>query len=490
MKRMTKLRIVTLLVAAIFALGSYLFFPWSDLGNTAQPQSPKYIFIFLADGAGVAHLETTRMYNRVVHNEGLTITDKIIKEGSLGLMTTHPADSLSTDSAAAATAMASGCKAKVGSIGSCADGTMPKTVLEVAKEKGLRVGLVTNSTIYDASPAAFAGHVPDRKLYGTIIDQYLKLEPDLLLGGGRDYFLPKSQTGSKRKDESDLIASFKNRGYAYAADKRDLAAAKGPKVLGLFSLQEMSFDLDRDKDKEPSVSEMTQAAIRILEAGNQRGFLAFIENENTDGASHLTDVASVIHAFRDFDRAVGFAYEFYRKHPRETLILVTSDHDTGGPGFTLALEDASGRDAKRMIATEKDLKKIHSIPISLKKAADILGRNPTSESIDELMQNYFKGFTLAPDLKKMLLAKQLPGRNIYTDAVANSLGMMVANNTQVYWHSTGHTNQPVFVAALGVGAEKFRGYQDNTDFGKHLRALLGEKDSGYSGTNPGKPSNL
>jgi len=429
------------------------------------------------------------MYNRVVHNEGLTIIDKIIKEGSVGLMTVHPADSLTTDSAAAATAMASGCKAKVGSIGSCDNGTIPKTVLEVAKEKGLRVGLVTNSMIYDASPAAFAGHVPDRKLYATIVAQYLKLEPDLLFGGGRDYFLPKNQAGSKRKDDSDLIASFKKRGYAYASDKRELFAAKGPKVLGLFSLQEMSFDLDRDKDKEPSVSEMTQAAIRILEEGNQRGFLVFIENENTDSASHLTDIASVIHAYREFDRAVALAYEFYRKHPRETLILVTSDHDTGGPGFTLALEDASGRDAKRMAATVEDLKKIHSIPISLKKAADILGPNPTSESIDQLMQNYFKGFTLAPDLKKMLLAKQVLGRNIYTDAVANSLGMMVANNTQMYWHSTSHTNQPVVVAALGVGANKFRGYQDNTDFGKHLMALLREDSSGHSGTNPAQAPN-
>ena len=486
MKRIVKPRILILLAAAIFVLGSYLLFPWSDLGNTAQPQTPKYIFIFLADGAGVTHLETTRMYNRVIHNEGLTITDKIIKEGTLGLMTTHPADSLTTDSAAAATAMASGCKAKVGAIGSCDDGTIPKTIVEVAKAQGFRIGLVTNSTIYDASPAAFAGHLPDRKLYGTIIDQYLKLEPDLLLGGGRDHFLPKGQPGSKRRDGNDLIAAFKKKGYAYAADKRELAAVKG-KVLGLFSLQEMSFELDRDKEKEPSVSEMTQAAIRILEEGNQRGFLVFIENENPDSAGHLTDIASVIHAYRDFDRAVGFAYEFYRKHPRDTLILVTSDHDTGAPGFTLAMEDTSGRDAKRMIATVEDLKKIHSISISLKKAADILGRNPTSESIDELMRTYFKSFTLAPDLKEMLLAHHMPARNIYTEPIANCLGLMIANNTQVYWHSSGHTNQPVIVAALGVGADKFRGYQDNTDFGKHLFALLNEKISGYTESNPARP---
>jgi alkaline phosphatase len=191
----------------------------------------------------------------------------------------------------------------------------------------------------------------------------------------------------------------------------------------------------------------------------------------------LTDVASVIQAYREFDRAVGLAYAFYRKHPRETLILATSDHDTGGLGFTLALEEPSSRRAKRVDATEADFKKIVSIGISLKKAAEILGPDPTSEAVDRLMSDHFKGFTLAPDLKKMLLNKQLPGRNIYTDPVANALGMMIANNTQAYWGASGHTSQPVLVAALGPGSELFRGYQDNTDFAKHLFTLLRDKNS-------------
>ncbi|TAK02261.1 hypothetical protein EPO44_08425, partial [bacterium] len=402
----------------------------------------------------------------------LIISGKIIKEGYLGLLTTHAADSLTTDSAAAATALASGCKAKIGAIGNCEDGRIPKTVLEIAKERGMRIGLVTNSTIYDASPAAFAGHVPNRRLYSPIIDQYLSLEPDLLMGGGRDQFLPRNQPGSARKDDSDMIAAFAKRGYVYVSDKSELSRARGAKLLGLFSFQEMNFEIDRDKDKEPSVSDMTRAAIRHLEEGNRRGFMVFIEDEHVDSAGHLLDVASLIHEYREFDRAVGVGYEFYRRHPAETLILVTSDHETGGLGFTQALEEPSGRDAKRLAATEQDLKKIQSITISLKKAAEILGPNPTAEAVDQLMRDYFKGFTLAPDLKKMLLNKQVAARNIYTDPIINALGLMVANNTQAYWGTTAHTNQPVFVAALGIGAERFRGYQDNTDFAKHLFALL------------------
>lgn len=475
---MRRLKLLAPLTIVTVFLGFYLLsrLPGGTQSEAAQTPTPKYIFIFLADGAGVTHLEIARMYSRHIHNEGLVISDKIMREGTLGLLTTHPADFLTTDSAAAATALASGCKAKIGSIGTCADGSIPSTVLEVAKTMGMRIGLVTNSTIYDASPAAFAGHVPDRKLYSPIIDQYLLLEPDLLMGGGRDQFLPRGQPGSRRKDDTDVIASFRKQGYAYVSNKQELSQVKGSKVLGLFSLQDMSFELDRDKNNEPSVSDMTQAAIRLLQDGNQRGFVVFIESEHIDTAAHLTDIASLIHDFREFDRAVGLAYEFYRRHPRDTLILVTSDHETGGLGFIQGLKDlTSTRGGNRLAGTVQDLNKIQSIPISLKKAVEILGPNPTAESVDRLMTDYFKGFVLAPDLKKMILNKQLPARNLYSDVVANCLGMMIANNTQAYWLTTAHTNQPVFVAALGVGAEKFRGYQDNTDFAKNLFALLQTK---------------
>ncbi|HKA31951.1 MAG TPA: alkaline phosphatase [Candidatus Binatia bacterium] len=443
--------------------------------SAAAEDAPKYIFIFLADGGSVGGIEIARSFNRVVHREGFTITDKIMREGSLGLLTTEAADSLTTDSAAAATALSGGCKANIGALGICADGRTVKTVMERAREKGFRAALVTTSTVYDASPAAFLSHVSSRKDFEAILDQYLRAAPDLILGGGREQFLPAGRPESARKDGKDRLAEFTARGYAYASDKTGLAKATGAKLLGLFTPGEMNFDLDRAADKEPSLVEMTRATIRFL-GRDGRGFMAFIENENTDTAGHLTDVASMIHAYRDFDGAVALAYEFYLGHPRETLILVTSDHDSGGVGFTLALEDLR-LDSKRVAANEEVLKKIATIPISLRKAAAMLGPRPTAEAVDRVMRDVFKGFTLAPDLKKMLLAGQPPARNFYTDPAANVLGMMIANNTQVYWGSGGHTHQPVFVAALGAGAERFRGYQDNTDFAKHLFALLGDSNS-------------
>jgi alkaline phosphatase len=436
-------------------------------------RAPKYVFFFLADGGGMAQLEITRQYSRHIHNEGLVIVDKIIKEGSVGVMTTHAADALSTDSAAAATALAGGCKAKVGALGVCADGFPTVSAMELARRRGMRLGLVTNATIYDASPAAFVCHVPNRRDYAAIIDRYLDLEPDVLLGGGKDQFLPKGAPGSRRSDERNLIAAFEKKGYRSVANRSDLEALWRGKVLGLFSLRDMSPELDRDKAGEPSVYDMTRATIRLLHNKNPRGFFAFIEAESIDTAGHLSDIASVIHDYREFDRAVGLAYEFYRKYPRETLIIVTSDHDTGGVGFTLALKDLSStKSENQLVGTPEDFRKLQSVRISLQKASQILGRNPTPEAVDKLMSEYFRGFTLAPEYKEAIVKQKPVSRTLFTDPTTQALGAMIANNTQIYWQTSTHTNQPVLVAALGAGAERFRGYYDNAEFGARLKAII------------------
>ncbi|HXV83957.1 MAG TPA: alkaline phosphatase, partial [Candidatus Binatia bacterium] len=218
MKNLLRLHVKILIVVSVLSLTSST--TRSQSGSV--PLTPKYVFLFLADGGGMAHLEIARQYRRQIHNEGFVIVDKIIKEGHVGIMTTHAADTLSTDSAAAATALAGGCKAKMGALGMCADGTPAISAMELARQHGMRLGLVTNGRIYDASPAAFLCHVVDRRDYAAIINRYLELAPDVLLGGGKDQFLPKSQPGSGRADENDMIAAFNEKGYRDVANKHDL----------------------------------------------------------------------------------------------------------------------------------------------------------------------------------------------------------------------------------------------------------------------------
>ena len=455
-------------LALVYAL---LPSPLSSQISRVTNGAPKYVFLFLVDGGGPTHLEIARQYRQHINNEGMVIIDKIMTEGSVGVMTTHAANSLSTDSAVAATAMASGCKAKIGALGVCADGTVAVSAMEIARRRGMKLGLATNSTIYDASPAAFVCHVPNRKDYTAILRRYLEMAPDILLGGGLDQFLPKGQSGSQRTDDSDLISEFTKLGYQSVTNLPQLQRARSGKVLGLFNLLEMNFELDRDKQNEPSVFDLTEAAIRLLHG--PRGFFAFIETENIDRASHANDIASVIHDYREFDRAVGLAYEFYRKYPRDTLIIVASDHESGGLGMTLALKDLSSTKGNNQVAgILDDFKKLQRIEISLQKAAKQLGPNPTTTAVDKLMAEHFPGFNLAPEFREKVVNSQLMSRTIFAEPVSNALGMMVANNTQIYWQNTAHSNHPVLVAALGVGAERFKGYYDNADFGKKLKALM------------------
>ena len=469
------MRKLLLCLQTIIVIGALL--PSLSLSQTSRVANgaPKYIFLFLADGGGATHLEIARQYRQYIHNEDMVIVDKIMKEGSVGVMTTHAANSLSTDSAAAATAMASGCKAKIGALGVCADDTVAVSAMEIARQRGMKLGLATNSTIYDASPAAFVCHVPNRKDYPAILRRYLEMAPDLLLGGGLDQFLAKGQPGSQRTDESDSITEFTKLGYQSVTNLAQLQRVNSGKVLGLFDLLEMSFEIDRDKQTEPSVFDLTQATIRLLQG--PRGFFAFIESENIDRASHANDIASVIHDYREFDRAVGLAYEFYRKYPKETLIIVASDHESGGLGMTLALKDLSSSKGNNQVAgSHSDFKKLRGINISLQKAAKQLGPNPNSTAVDKLMAEHFPGFSLAPEFREKIVNSQFLSRTIFAEPVANALGMMVANNTQIYWQNTAHSNHPVLVGALGVGAERFKGYYDNADFGKKLKALIEGKN--------------
>ncbi|MGH7810223.1 MAG: alkaline phosphatase, partial [Candidatus Binatia bacterium] len=165
-------------LAVLFALPDHS----SRSQTPGASAAPKYVFLFLSDGGGVVHLEIARQYSRHVLNESFNIVDKVLKEGSLGMITTHAADSLSTDSAAAATALARGCKANIGALGVCADGTSPASAMEIARRQGMRLGLVTNAAVYDASPAAFFCNLPNRRNFAEILNRYLESAPDVLLG--------------------------------------------------------------------------------------------------------------------------------------------------------------------------------------------------------------------------------------------------------------------------------------------------------------------
>lgn len=440
--------------------------------STASPgQQPKNIIILLADGAAPVQWDFGKYSSAVLRQQPFATTDVVFREGTLGLLSTHPHGAYVTDSAAAASAMSTGHKAANGAVSITPDGTPRRTVMQAAKAAGKRIGMVTTATIYDATPAAFAINARSRRDSQALVDLLLGLEPDVLMGGGADYFLPAGVRGGKRKDGKDLIAAFRARGHEIVRDTAGLKAATGGKLLGLFADEDMDFELDRDPSREPTTAEMAAAALQALSRQSPNGFVLLVENENTDTAGHANDAASLMRALWAFDDAVKVALEFQRRNPG-TLVIVTGDHETGGFSPTYALKDLSTLSSRnRFYAGDDQFRMLERITMSLNRVKEKLGRKPTDEVLDPLLAGHFPGFRLDADLRQLVLGQKTLERN-FSYLPQNVLGRMIARQTGFYWGNSGHTPEPVAVGAIGPGAELFRGYQDNTDFGKHLHRLI------------------
>jgi alkaline phosphatase len=387
----------------------------------------------------------------------------------------HSADSFVTDSAAAATAMSIGHKTNNGMTGMTPDGKPATTVMQAAKASGKRIGLVTTAAIHDASPSAFSVHAKSRREGQSIVDQYFKLEPDVLMGGGRDFFLPKGTRGGKRTDGKDVIAAFAAKGYQVVQDAAQLRKAGKTRLLGLFADEDLDFEIDRNTD-EPSTADMMSAALRVLGEDSPNGFVLFVENENTDTAGHRNDAAALMHALWALDDALQVALDFQRRTPKETLVIVTGDHETGGFSMSYALKDlTSTSSSNRFYPAKLQLELIGGIRMSLEKAAELLGPKPGVEALNKVMAEGFPGFRLDEDLRAAILERRAIERNAFY-LPQSALGRMVARQTGAYWGTAGHTTEPVPVGALGPGAFAFRGFMDNTDFAKALHRLIGGGD--------------
>ena len=251
----------------------------------------------------------------------------------VGIIRTHSADYVVTDSAAAATALATGFKTNNKMIATGPDGEKYLTILEAARDAGMTTGLVVTSNITDATPACFGAHNKSRYMESQIAEDLLAEKINVMFGGGREFFLPKATENSKRTDERDLIDEAKDAGYCYAQTADELKSADGLYVIGLFQIGGLT-----TKPPEPTLAEMTDKAVELLnkkdkkksESSRQnKGFFLMVEGSQIDWACHRNDANDTIRQTLRFDEAVRSAVEFALKN-RHTIVIVTADHETGG----------------------------------------------------------------------------------------------------------------------------------------------------------------
>ncbi len=305
--------------------------------GTATPataERAKSAILLIGDGLGTAHLDAARLH--AVGPGGRLAIDGMAVHGWLA---TASSDEAVTDSAAAATAMATGVRTRNRSVGMDPDGTPLRTVLEKARALGKAIGLVSTTQLTHATPAAFAAHVPDRKQHAVIAAQMLALRPEVLLGGGEAAFRPRGVPGchpgdGTRADGRDLVVEAIADGYRLACDAEALEegdpSATG-RLLGLFA------DGGMARPFAPSLASMTATALAVL-AEDPDGFVLVVEAGQIDWASHDNDVVATVDSVLGLDAAVAEALAFATRSG-DTLVVVTADHETGG---LRVLPDAGG----------------------------------------------------------------------------------------------------------------------------------------------------
>lgn len=344
----TKTVIATLAAIAVVVVAVVLL-QLRDGGAPGESDEPaaRNVILLVGDGMGATHRELGRL-SSVGVDQDLAMNALPVA----GLIQTTSTEVV-TDSAAAGTAIATGVKTDNGSVGVDENGREVRSVLDLAREAGKATGLVTTTYITDATPAAFGASVANRDEHSEIARQYATDSGiDLLLGGGRDAWYPQAADDASEADppdgarsgQGDLVELARDNGYTYVDSPEGLATAGDGKLLGLFADQRMYQPAAEGEGDEyspvVSLADMTRTAIERLSEDDE-GFFLMVEEEAVDEFAHIQNAERTADAVAALDEAVKVALEFAEEDP-DTLVIVASDHETGG----LAIEPADASDTR------------------------------------------------------------------------------------------------------------------------------------------------
>ncbi len=444
--------------------------------SSAVAKAPKYVFVFIGDGMGIPQRTAANAYA----GEKLLVDSLPFQ----GITTTHAADRFITGSAAAGTAMASGLKTNIGVVGMDPNLKPVKTLAEMAKSNGMKVGIVSSVSIDHATPATFYAHVPKRGQYYDIGVALAKSGFDYFAGGTlKD---PDNSRKNSENYQGNAWDIAKKNGYKITKTKADfekLSEKDGRIIATNAWIQDsgaLPYNMDTT-DRDISLSEFTAKGIEVLD--NENGFFMMVEGGKIDWACHANDATAAIKDTLEFDRAVRKAYDFYQKHPEETLIVAAGDHECGGMTLGYAgtkyqtyFDVLKGQKVSFTRFTNtviKDFQEKESVPsfedmkpyiteyFGLKfKGGDndpmVLANHEITEVIEAYQRSLNKEEEKSGDPRTYVLYGGYDPLTVTLTHILNQKG-------GIAWTSYKHTGVPVTTSAIGAGAESFQGMYDNTD---------------------------
>ncbi|MFZ5969302.1 MAG: alkaline phosphatase [Bacillota bacterium] len=467
--------------------------------NTYKGTAPKYVFLFIGDGTSFPQISAAEMYlgAQLGTKEPQTRPLGFTNFPGSGVAATFDSDSFIPDSASTGTSLASGVKTGNGIINM--DPTKKinyDPITRSLKAKGYKIGVISNVSIDHATPAVFYANQESRNNYYEIGLQLANSNFDYFGGGGF-----KDPVGKKSKMENpeNVLDVAKRNGYKIANTKEDILAlnAKSGKVIAinpqLDNDMAMPFEIDR-KDEELKLSDFVRKGIEVLD--NSKGYFMMVEAGKIDWANHANDAAASIHDTIEFDNAVKEAVKVYEKYPKETLIVVTGDHECGGLSIGFAgtayktffnkLEKQTmsyiGFDAMvdqyRKTHTLENAKLEDLYPqikaaYGLITAADADAKNTPDLVLTEAetakLRDALKRSMISSSERKLTSNEQV----LYGtyEPLTVTLSHILNNKAGLNFSSYSHTGLPVPVYAIGVGHELFIGSYDNTDIYKKIASI-------------------
>ncbi len=460
-----------------------IFSAFSDSNKLqAKGKAPKYIFYFIGDGMGISQVTATETYlalkNNYIGISPLSFTNFPVRT----TVTTFADNRVITGSAAAGTALASGHKTSINTIGMNADHSEPLTsVAHNAKENKKRVGIITSVSIDHATPAAFYAHQPSRRMYYAIGRDLAKSDFDFFAGG--DFVYPNGRS----KTDTSLYYFAKQNNFSITRNATELKTVNtnNGKILALSNhIQNegsLYYAIDRDSTH-LDIADYTQKAIEVLD--NKKGFFIMVEGGKIDWACHSNDFGTMLHEILDFNDAVKEAIEFYKRHPKETLIIVTADHETGG----MSLGNSNLHYETRITLADNQKLSLDEFEIEVNKLKEQgatfeeliksietnFGINSVKEltlntrDINLLKRAYFAFFKEDATAIARFKSDVLYGSN---NPVVTSVGQIFSNKIGIGWGTGSHTGVRVPLYVIGRGSSEFINAKDNIDIPKILRRI-------------------
>jgi alkaline phosphatase len=435
----------------------------------------KYVFYFIGDGMGTHYINTTEVYLSTMNGERGSVSLAMSGFPASTFVTTFSADNDVTDSAAAGTALATGKKTNNGFIGVLPDTSRLESIAEKAKKAGKKVGIASTVPINHATPASFYGHQPKRSMYYEISQDLLESGFDFFAGAG---FLNRNRFYDKT-EAPDIYPLVEKAGYYIAKGYDDFTAnkAKYDKVVLIQKnpekIDNIPYSIDRTSE-DLTLKQITEAAIDVLTKNNNKGFFLMLEGGRIDWAGHSNDGATLIQEVIDMDDAVKVAFEFYKKHPKETLIVISADHETGGL--------AVGRGSLNLSCLQYQKKSVDGLSGQLNLLIKEKSGNVSWEDVKSLLtqtMGFWKEIPINWEREKILRDayeetiaknKDVKDKNLYAEnpLIAAKAKEIINDIARLGWATGSHSAGYVPVFAIGAGQEMFTHKLDNTDIPKNI----------------------